>query len=349
MVAPKVSIVVPAYNVEAYIENCLNSLLAQTLEDIEIIVVDDGSLDKSGEIAEAYARRDSRVTVIHQKNMGLGPARNTGMRAAKGQYVGFVDSDDWVAPQMYQDLYSEAREEDADIAVGGLCSISDGKIIAKRVHPLGGTTVSGAEGIMQTRNKLYGHAIDDKEVAAFPMSACIGIYRRSLLEEHGLAFINIMSEDTVFNLSAYKCAKTITFLKSTDYFYRKENQNSITQTFSEKKILRFQEFLNELLAMARSEDSEDCVLRAKRTSIEYCRLYVGIVARSKMPMRDKISAVRAYAEKKEIRACWDGYPTGRLPIQQRIFHLMIVWRCYGAALLLTDLRQAIRDVRSGRP
>ena len=131
---PKVSIVVPMYGVEKYLEKCVNSLIHQTLKDIEIILVDDGSPDKCGEIAEQYAKNDARIKVIHQKNAGLGPARNTGMEVAVGEYIGFVDSDDWVNETMFEHLYNAALKGNADIAVGGHCDWRDGEILRKKRH-----------------------------------------------------------------------------------------------------------------------------------------------------------------------------------------------------------------------
>ena len=94
MSEPKVSVVIPMYNVEKYLDTCVQSVRKQTLQDIEIILVDDGSPDRCGEMAEEYAKQDSRVKVVHRKNGGLGPARNSGMEIATGEYIGFVDSDD---------------------------------------------------------------------------------------------------------------------------------------------------------------------------------------------------------------------------------------------------------------
>ena len=108
---PKVSIVVPMYGVEPFLNKCVDSLLAQSLHDIEIILVDDGSPDRCGEIAEEYAIKDNRVKVIHQKNSGLGPARNTGMAAATGEYIGFVDSVDWANNCMFERLYNAAKKK----------------------------------------------------------------------------------------------------------------------------------------------------------------------------------------------------------------------------------------------
>ncbi len=115
---PKVSIVVPIYNVEKYLKECVDSILAQTLEDIEIILVDDGSPDACGKIVDEYAKKDKRIIPIHQKNSGYSVAVNKGIDLAKGEYVGIIESDDFIEPDMYEKLYASAKEYDTDVTKG---------------------------------------------------------------------------------------------------------------------------------------------------------------------------------------------------------------------------------------
>ena len=339
---PKVSIIVPMYGVEQYIEKCIESLLNQTLQEIEIILVNDGSPDRSGEIADEYEKKDSRIKVVHQKNAGLGPARNSGIRVATGEYIGFVDSDDWANYEMFARLYEAAVKNNADIVVSGHCDVTNGVITKTKRHPLAGQTINSSMNIMEIRKNLYGHKLNDNVVEAFPMSVWIVIYRREFLLEYKLEFQEILSEDIIFNLSAYKYAKIITFTGDTDYCYRKDEQPSITQTFSEKKLLRYKDFLTVLANMARKENDEDCVIRAKRTAIDYCRLYVGIVRKSNDSFKKKKDNIRIFSNTKEIRKCWEGYPVESLPLQQRIFHKMIEKECYGSVLFMDYLRQGIK-------
>lgn len=126
-----VSIIVPVYNVEKTLERCVRSLQSQTLQDIEIILVDDGSKDASGAIADRLAAKDKRIRVLHKENEGLGLTRNAGLRLAKGDYVGFVDSDDYVDAQMYEKLFREAEQTRADAVYGGYLRVYDGQISSK--------------------------------------------------------------------------------------------------------------------------------------------------------------------------------------------------------------------------
>lgn len=116
MMKKLVSVIIPAYNIEAYIGRCLDSVLSQTYENLEIIVVDDGSSDGTGKILDDYEKKDSRIKVIHKENGGVSSARNKGLDVAAGDYIGFVDGDDLIAPEMYETLVNLLEEEDADIA-----------------------------------------------------------------------------------------------------------------------------------------------------------------------------------------------------------------------------------------
>ena len=114
---PKVSVVIPVYKVEKYLQRCLDSVINQTLKDIEIILIDDGSPDNCGRICDQYSEKDSRIKVIHKKNEGVSAARNDGIKAATGEYIGFVDSDDYIAENMFEVMYQQAYNYNADISM----------------------------------------------------------------------------------------------------------------------------------------------------------------------------------------------------------------------------------------
>ncbi len=114
-----ISVIVPVYKVEPYLRQCLDSILNQTCRDLEVLLIDDGSPDRSGEICDEYGRKDDRVRVFHTENRGLSAARNLGLKEARGEYIGFVDSDDWIEPDMYEVLLRRVEETGADIGVCG--------------------------------------------------------------------------------------------------------------------------------------------------------------------------------------------------------------------------------------
>ncbi len=129
-----ISVIVPVYNVEKWLNKCVDSILAQTYKNIELILVDDGSPDRCGEICDSYAEKDARVKVIHQENARQGAARNSGLDIAKGDYIGFVDSDDYIAPDMYEEMLSKMEEHNADMAVCGFYNISPYRAVAGSTH-----------------------------------------------------------------------------------------------------------------------------------------------------------------------------------------------------------------------
>lgn len=130
-----ISIIVPIYRVEQYLEQCIESILAQTCEDIEIILVDDGSPDRCGAICDVRAAEDGRIRVIHRENAGVSAARNAGLDIARGEYIGFVDPDDWIAPQMYKRMLDSMKVSGADLAVCGYAYCGeDGKTDEKCLY-----------------------------------------------------------------------------------------------------------------------------------------------------------------------------------------------------------------------
>lgn len=342
--APRISVIVPIYQVEAYLEICLDSILAQTFRDIELILVDDGSKDGSGRIADAYAARHPNIQVIHQENAGLGAARNKGLSMASGTYVGFVDSDDWIDPHMYEKLYAAAVEHDADVVVSGHTTVSNGVVLRKTVHPMSGKLLTDRSEIDAVRKCLYGNGTSADQVIAFPTSVCTALYRREMVESNALKFQKIMSEDILFNLSVYQCARRIVFTNGTDYFYRKDGQISVTAAYSEGTVMKYVNILQVLMAKAQCEDAE-CILRVKRRAIDYCRMYVTNIGNSALRKREKKASIRVFVENKDIRDFWAGYPVECLPLQQRIFHKMLVKGYYGSALLLQEMKTLYRGLR----
>lgn len=169
----KISVIIPVYNVAPYLTRCLDSVVGQTYQNLEIILVDDGSTDGSGAICDGCASRDSRITVIHQKNQGLSAARNAGLERMAGELVGFVDSDDWIEPDFYELLERKMEDTQADIVTTGYYYTYRDKEIRCRM-PAGSVTYLGQEGLRAlSRGELY-HVVWNK------------LYRRELFA--GLPF-----------------------------------------------------------------------------------------------------------------------------------------------------------------
>lgn len=170
----QLSVVVPIYNVEKYLRKCVDSILSQTLVVDEIILVDDGSKDHSGDIADEYAARYDQVRVIHQQNGGLSAARNTGIDVATKDYIAFVDSDDYIEPRMYEELMANLKEEKADMSIGGVWTEQENGEGYSPYEP----------NIRRVWNKIEG-LIELNSYQYFNMSFCDAIFKRELFEQKG--------------------------------------------------------------------------------------------------------------------------------------------------------------------
>ena len=165
---PLLSIIVPVYDVERYLQKCMDSILAQTFTDFELILVEDGSPDNCPALCDAAAAKDARIRVIHQKNGGLSAARNAGLDAARGDWIGFVDSDDYIAPEMYEMLYKAVQSTGADLALCDYVEVDETGALCPQMHvSLSGTELTGRELLQKASglmvqlawNKLYRRAI----------------------------------------------------------------------------------------------------------------------------------------------------------------------------------------------
>ena len=223
---PKVSIVVPIYNVEKYLRQCLDSIVNQTLKDIEIICVNDGSKDSSPEIIEEYVKKDSRVKVITKENSGYGNSMNRGFDMATGEYIGIVESDDYADPDMFEKLYDIAKKNDLDIVKSGFYfyySVPEEKN-------------EKVEIVSQVRaNKTFCPATDFKAnmemVEFFNLKPTIwsAIYRKDFIRENNIRFNETPGasfQDASFNFKVMALAKRVQLVREAYLHYRQDNENS---------------------------------------------------------------------------------------------------------------------------
>ena len=196
---PSISIIVPVYNVEPYLDECLNSILNQSMKPSEIILVDDGSTDRSGEICDKYLAYSNHVIVIHKQNGGLSDARNVGLQAAKSDYVLFLDSDDTIALNTIEKFHSFICKKKADIVVGNVISFRPDQKVLKMHSARNGELVSGQEFIkMELRlGTMFYEAVQ-------------ALYSKNFLTVNNLWFIKgLLHEDQVFTTKAFLYAQTV--------------------------------------------------------------------------------------------------------------------------------------------
>ena len=217
---PKVSVVMPVYNVQPFLRQCLDSVVNQTLKEIEIICVDDGSTDKSLDILKEYARKDNRITVIVQKNLHAGVARNAGLAVAKGEYVHFLDADDWIDVDTYEKIYAVIHKQKTDFMKFKSYSYDN---VAQQVVNNDYTQMD-----MIQRDAIFDFEKDIKTVVHISDAPWSGIYNRKFLEKHKIRFDNfICSNDVGFYFRCLVHARQFYFLTKKFVYYRINNNKSL--------------------------------------------------------------------------------------------------------------------------
>ena len=241
---PKVSVIVPVYNVEKFLPRCLDSIVNQTLKDIEIICINDGSPDNCLSILEDYAQKDSRIRIINQENSGPSVSRNKGILMAQGEYIGFVDSDDWLDVDFYEKLYAAAQKYDADIAACGI------KVYRK---------YNRISSVLKYTKEEYTDDIERKfYLCDVPESChvCNRIYKAEVIRSKNIEFeagIH-MQEDMSFTMeSLYYSGKLVT-VPGALYNYDRRNENSIVRSKSLKKKQDVEYTQNKMLEFIKSNN-----------------------------------------------------------------------------------------------
>jgi glycosyltransferase involved in cell wall biosynthesis len=208
--APKVSVIIPVYNTAPYLHRCVASVVFQTLKDIEIILIDDGSTDGSLEILEEFARKDGRIRVITQPNSGCANARNKGLAVACAPYIGFVDSDDFIAPTMYETLYNAMTEHDVDFAVCGVY-----------MFPLPGISESVLQGNIEYRKiRCDGKTTSRATFFSHNVEVWNKLFKKELLAKYNIMFESgYIYEDTTFSNCYWAVAHSAYYIKDWLYYY----------------------------------------------------------------------------------------------------------------------------------
>lgn len=215
-----ISVIIPVYKVEKYVEKCIQSVINQTYENLQIILVDDGSPDNCGKICDEYAKKDHRIEVIHKSNGGLSDARNKGLEIAKGEYIGFVDSDDYIEADMYEVLYNLLKQYNADVSICNFYTVSQGKISIKNAD----------NGINEyNRIEILKEILLDKNIQSYAWNK---LYKKELFDEIKYP-IGKKYEDigTTFFLLE-KCNKVVVTGKSEYYYINRQDSivNNVTET-----------------------------------------------------------------------------------------------------------------------
>ena len=349
MTTPKVSVIVPVYNTEQYLKRCIDSILAQTLQEIEIVIVDDGSKEPCARFCDEIAKGDPRIKVIHKENGGAGFARNSGMEVSSGEYLGFVDSDDYIEPEMYETLYAAAVKHDADLVISGICFV-DGNTFEKagehRSRSLfAEETVFEGEGMKELLLGVVGARPEEAEDSRYGTSVWKNIFRNSLRKEKGIAFLSereVLSEDTLFMVDFTRSARKAVGIPGAYYCYRR-NETSISKSYSSTRFEKSLVLLDEL------EKHMEGVLKKEEYQLYLDRLTQGygrvLCSQEIMHAKEENIAysvlrkrLKSICTSSRIKETLKTYPWHRLPRKQAAFAFAMKYELFFLQKMMVLLR-----------
>lgn len=335
---PAVSIVVPIYNVEKYLDRCMKSLINQTLKNIEIIMVDDASPDNCPDICDSFFAIDNRVKVVHKQNAGLGMARNTGIDLATGEYIAFVDSDDFVELNMYEKLYDVAKKETADVVISGgfIDERKDGTTHVNNIM----NSIDIFEGnTRQLALEMLGSKPEFRRDYIYEPSSCKGIYKLSIVNDNNIRFHSereLISEDYVFHLDLFQVTKKAICIPECYYHYC-QNEISLTKTYHEDRFLRnvhFYKYITKRLLDL--QYSREDLQYANRMLLAWARVAISQISAHYMwhesSLRNEILSICTNEELQEVL---ENYPIHRLPLKQRLFVINMKFKCWKILYMLS--------------
>ena len=340
MEEPIVSVIVPVYNVEKYLERCIRSLQGQTLEAIEILLIDDGSKDGSGRLCDAFAKEDARIRVLHKGNEGQGLARNDGLDIARGTFVLFIDSDDYIEPDTCQRLSDVMKERDADLCCFGYrIETPEGKLFYQAL--LTEQCYEGEKVREQFALHFFGDDPQDDKLRG--VSACMTMFRRSLITEHHIRFRSereFLSEDTLFNLDFCLYAKRALVLPAWFYHYC-QNADSFSHAYRPDRFA-----LTKVLCMALREYAVRYGIEEETKKRIRMVLWVSLMECIKqetrrlgqVPLRTVRQSVKEFRDDPLTEDALRGLSLSDLPVKQKVFLLLLRYRMLYAVLFLAGIR-----------
>lgn len=293
-----ISVIVPIYNVERYLKTCIDSILAQSYQNFEIVLVDDGSPDGCPAICDAYAAQDERVRVLHKKNGGLSLARGSGVAASKGDYIAFVDADDFIHPCCLEMLLNSCVKDDSGVCICRVCRVDESTSLTDNIAVPPPLSISKPECVTgrEANMRLYGNTWAVETVAAWAK-----LYRRDLFE--GIDFPDVpIHEDEALTYKLLYRAQRVSYLDAELYFYRTNPNGIMAQRYAEKNLekqLALIPICEERMRFYRSHDEEE--LCAKLLDWEFWMLYGRIC--DILGKTEKAKAVRKKM-KKALRQCY---------------------------------------------
>ena len=292
-----ITIIVPIYNVEKYIDRCINSIINQTYKNIEIILIDDGSPDNCPKICDEYAKKDKRIKVIHKKNEGLGKARNSGIKISKGDYITFVDSDDYIDDDLVESTVNVINKYNPDVIIYGCYSERENKTIINTPKPKKNHYI-GDEVLKDFLPDFISYDPKDCIERNIPKSFCCSMYKSEILKKNGFSFESerkIISEDYYAVINLYKYINSV-FLIDRCFYHYCLNLSSLTHKYIDNRYEKIKYFYEQLKKSCKENNYSDEVLnRIKYPFLNFTIANMKLIAGNKelklKEKKEKISEI----------------------------------------------------------
>ena len=331
---PVLSIIVPCYGVEKYLDRCLKSLTEQTLLNFEIILIDDESPDRVPQMCDQWVARSEKnlkdgksypqIKVVHKKNGGLGYARNSGLEIARGEYVAFVDSDDFVDVNMYKTLYEKAKLENADVVYCNCSVYKSPSSICPRMDVCKETTFSGRDEIRLFLLDVVGPEPSYPHDVKYMMSVWHAVYRRKVIVDNGINFVSereLVSEDLVFDIDYLQHCCKIVYLPDCFYYYC-DNENSLSKSVDISKyerIKKFDGFIERKLKKIFLED--EFKMHFYRLKFLHLRYFISCCKNKLIPL-----SMRDVLDDPSWKDLFSFYDYKKMDLKHRLYFLCCKWK-----------------------
>ena len=340
----KISIIVPVYNAEKYLEKCLDSICAQTHENIEIILVDDSSTDSSPQICDMASEKDSRIKVIHKENEGAGKARNAALNIATGEFIGFVDSDDFVEREMYETLVEKAEKYGSDLVMSGVIYV-DGIMFSQKGERTTktffdkDTNFETEEELKKLRMGIVGALPDDEDDSKYGMSIWKNLFRRDVIEKNNIVFQSereMLSEDSLFMIDYISCVRKATGIKEVFYNYCR-NGDSISKSYKSDRFEKSLVFVDEVEKRFKKDITpQEYEIYIHRFWQAMCRVICSQeIMHNGAELMKRLKNICTHTLTVRVLK---SYPLHKLPLKQSVFAYCMKYRLYFLMKVLVKLR-----------
>lgn len=341
-----VSVVVPVYNTEKYLDRCVSSIVGQTYSALEILLIDDGSPDGCPGLCDGWAQKDHRIRVIHKQNEGLGEARNTGIRNARGAYICFFDSDDYVAPDLIEKAMASAKEHGSELICFGMYTVNRRGEVKRGMIPSARQLVYSQNEVTEVfLPRLVGPDPRTGEGDSITMSACSKLFSMELIRRTGWRFVSereIISEDFYSLLKLLADMEKVSILPEGLYFYC-ENQASLTRKYRPERFERVCHFYEEILLLCqRMGYSREVAFRLGVTYLSFVITALKQTAAAEIPAAEKRRGLKDALSNELLQQVLREHRGDRLALKKRVLFFVMRHRMVAVSWFLLAAQNSMK-------